>query len=332
MAVFEESTSLTTLPLTAETAAQLLSCLESLPPAGSTPSAPSVSLVATLVLHATLPTETGFLILAGDLAQPASVRAFAVVMTDSFHPWISYLWASDTGLMRPILDAIARLVPAQKDPTADRFYVYAVTKHFVPIFDTLVVRGFCTIDYDMWTIQHDAPLLGFTPDDVSLGAEWTGADGKRFQIDVLRTEDVDQVVAASTTDTTADYLHHIIATSKLHRTIRHIDNVPDGALAPAVSWCLSHADLSVGLLATDPAYRARGLARRCAASVTLSQRQGVRFPDGRANTLPAFAYIAPDNTASQITMGKIGFVNTGEQYQWFGVKNLVPLPGDVDEE
>ncbi|KAJ3174848.1 hypothetical protein HDU87_006640 [Geranomyces variabilis] len=330
MAVLEEPTTLTTLPLTAETAAQLLSCFDSLPPPGSTPAAPSVSLVATLVLHATSPTETGFLILAGDLAQPASVRAFAVVMTDSFHPWISYLWASDASLMRPILASIARLVPAQKDPTADRFYMYAVTKHYASIFDSLVVRGFCTIDYDMWTIKHDAPLSGFASEDVSLGAEWTDADGKRFKIDVLRTEDVAQVVAASTTGTTADYLHHIIATSKLHRTIRHIDNVPEGLLAPAVSWCMSHADLSVGLLATDPAYRARGLARRCAGSVTLSQRQGVRFPDGRANTLPAFAYIAPDNTASQITMGKIGFVNTGERLQWFGVKDLSPLPGDID--
>ncbi|KAJ3146545.1 hypothetical protein HDU86_008477 [Geranomyces michiganensis] len=328
MAVLEMSPSsaITTLPLTAETATQLLSCLDSLPPPGSTPAAPTVSLVATLVLHAAAPTRSGFILVAGDVSRPGSVRGCAVVMTDSVDPWISYVWASDTSLLRPMLSDIYNLVPVPKDPTTDRFHIYAVTKHFGPILDTLVVKGFCTIPYDKWILPHDAPLLGFAYDDIKLGAEWTDTDGKRFKIDLMRMQDVAQVAAASTTGTPEEYLHNIIAATDLHRTIRRIDNVAEGAFAPAVSWCMSHGDLSVGLLATDPDYRARGLARRCAASVTLAQREGVKFPCGRSYTLPAIAYIDPKNTASKITMGRIGFVNTEERLQWFGVKELVPLP------
>ncbi|KAJ3093239.1 hypothetical protein HDU96_002461 [Phlyctochytrium bullatum] len=83
-----------------------------------------------------------------------------------------------------------------------------------------------------------------------------------------------------------------------------------------VSWVGFHANLSVGLMATEPEHRGKGYAKKVLGAACAGWREwvGKVWPGKQGpQTMRVFAFVEEDNKASRAVCAQVGFVETGER-------------------
>ncbi|KAJ1537277.1 hypothetical protein HK405_014728 [Cladochytrium tenue] len=192
--------------------------------------------------------------------------------------------------------------------------------------------------------------------------------GDELVVDTLCESDFDAIKSGTKVDYPDNYLHLLLSPplNMLSCAIRPARAVAStggsekvtGALPPlpAMAWCSAHTDFSLGLLATDPAHRRKGLARICAAGVTtklavlatalarpgdtgaeelflllggrVSVAAAVEAAAGAADLLALrpHCFIAPENVASFELMRGLGFRDSpgSPRATWIGVVPRLP--------
>ncbi|KAJ3145657.1 hypothetical protein HDU86_000849 [Geranomyces michiganensis] len=339
----------TTVAFTSDAAAQLLARLNHYlthnPPSAASPR--PASLLGVLALDANeapanTADKTGYIVLISDSAStPDDLCGAALVLDQSggdaqIYPWLR----TDRGgsvpaetvneFVKQTILLARKLKQSQKDrgmveePSAlllnkaDReeepLLFYAVSG---PVFAAIrphVETSFLGKDYDLWEIA--AALDDKENDDKE------DNDGRKYILDSLRAEDYDNVASEATIHLSRAYFAHLVESPilrDLHRVVRCCTDDNNGDKGsqdqrPAVSWCLTHGDRSVGLIGTLPPFRKRGLARWCSARVTALQQSKI------VDNNPCFAYIDPANAGSRAMMQGIGYrLVPDTSFVWFGV-------------
>ncbi|KAI8920383.1 hypothetical protein DFJ77DRAFT_239972 [Powellomyces hirtus] len=204
------------------------------------------------------------------------------------------------------------------------FHLFGTPSGLFEAVSPHVKTTYKSVPYDRWFLPADPPPEAVKYDDAR---EWTDHHGDRFVMDRMRDGDYEQIIVHATITLAEPYFRHLLSSPvlrKLHRVIRHLTPAasPPG---PPISWAMTHGDMSVGLVATTPAFRGRGLARLCVAAVCAAQRAYLapRTPTQQ----PCFAYIDPANAASQAMMTRVGFEKEREHtYTWCGVSHVIDDP------
>ncbi|KAJ3123929.1 hypothetical protein HK100_011434 [Physocladia obscura] len=154
-------------------------------------------------------------------------------------------------------------------------------------------------------------------------AKWHIGDDE-FIMDLPNLTDVDTIIRNNKYEYPAQYVSAILDDPVLQpmaRIIRHV------ATGNAVSWCLVHKNLSLGVLWTMPAFRGRGIAKVCVAAVTDAvwtflagdRVAGSRVPaiTSVGKTVGPHAYTLPNNTMSLKMFAGLGYrVVDGEEVDW----------------
>ncbi|KAJ3162997.1 hypothetical protein HDU88_006491 [Geranomyces variabilis] len=287
-----------------------------------------------------LATHAGGAAAAAVLLPAETVRAFV--------QQISFLARElkDAQIKRGIPDS-APLFSSQTDDKRkeEPLLYHAVSK---PVFEAIkpfVETSYLGKDYDLWEeASHRVPEENRYDhrhdDDNDDGArqQWTDAkDGTAFAFDSLRAEDYENVASLATIPLDKAYFMHLVESPvlrDLHCVVRCVssssssstsnDNSAnascsrDELLAPAVSWCLTHVDKSIGMTGTLPAFRRRGLSRKCIRRVTALQNKHLSDDPN-----PCFSYIHPSNTASiAVTIGNGYALVRDTPYIWFSIYTL----------
>jgi ribosomal protein S18 acetylase RimI-like enzyme len=167
--------------------------------------------------------------------------------------------------------------------------------------------------YHMWVFDE---LLPDYPDNHALSAASSSPlNDENVMIDVLRLEDVKDIQAAQTVQYETKYLEALITQEPyrhMNACIRvKCDTTEGWKLA---SWCVTHYDLTIGLLATKADFRRRGYAQLCLGSVIAKQQK-------KAKISKCLAFIHQDNRASAGLFRRFGFCRVdAEPFFWAGLE------------
>ena len=131
-------------------------------------------------------------------------------------------------------------------------------------------------------------------------------------LDVLRLEDVQDIQSQQTVAYEESYLEALV-TQEPFCLMNACVRVKEGSKWRLASWCCTHFDLTIGLLATRSEYRQKGYGQRCLLSV-ISKQQHHSLPT-------SLAYIKEDNSSSLRLFVKSGFRQVdSEPCFWAGVE------------
>ncbi|KAJ3269118.1 hypothetical protein HDV01_001852 [Terramyces sp. JEL0728] len=112
-----------------------------------------------------------------------------------------------------------------------------------------------------------------------------------YEIKHFTLDTVDYVMQHSTIDYPREYIEKLAVKYSHLTAVIFCNNKP-------VSWCLTHLDLSIGLMGTVESHRGKGLAKKCAAMVLNHHCEWLKDKID----FFSYCYIKDDNIASSKTM------------------------------
>lgn len=131
-------------------------------------------------------------------------------------------------------------------------------------------------------------------------------------LDVLRLEDVDDIQSQQTVAYEEMYLRALV-TQEPYCLMNACVRVKEGSEWRLASWCCTHFDLTLGLLATRSEYRQKGYGQRCLLSVISKQQHH--------SLSKSLAFIKEDNISSLRLFVKSGFRRVdSEPCFWAGIE------------
>ncbi|KAJ3104007.1 hypothetical protein HDU96_009071 [Phlyctochytrium bullatum] len=177
------------------------------------------------------------------------------------------------------------------------------------------------------------------------------AGGERYVVDLIRPDDIEELVANATVGYTRPYLHQLATHPALQPQSRVLR--PLTSSTPA-SWCVTHVNYGVGLVGTHATHQRRGLAVRCVSGLCVAQRRwfGEQVTEREREVMRRVrkgwgweeeetkeeeeeeeeeegvwvphAFIKTTNEASLATFRRMGFVREDERrFDWAGVMVVV---------
>ncbi|KAI8839244.1 hypothetical protein BC829DRAFT_404013 [Chytridium lagenaria] len=170
---------------------------------------------------------------------------------------------------------------------------------------------------------HQLPVdKAINTERTQVGYEWTDEEGgERFVVDRVREEDIEKLLSFATLGYTRNYLTKLI-TKEPHKTLSRVIRVSSSQGIPGepISWCVTHANFGIGLVATDTRYQRKGLAKRCIESLSLAHRQWFKEQGGfDSNQLP-HGFVAGYNVASHSTFKSLGYERIEDKkFDWVAV-------------
>ncbi|KAJ3099954.1 hypothetical protein HDU96_010500 [Phlyctochytrium bullatum] len=168
-----------------------------------------------------------------------------------------------------------------------------------------------------------------------VGEEWAvGELGERFVMDVVDVVEAKKIFDIVEEPYDWNYIHKISTHPTFSRLSRVVQPLPahTNPTVPA-SWALTHTNLALGVTATHPHFRRRGLAKHVLASLSLEQAAWIREQDfvdplgvleGRVleGWAAPFLYTRATNAPMQRLATEMGFRGVRAEetaFSWFAV-------------
>jgi ribosomal protein S18 acetylase RimI-like enzyme len=164
--------------------------------------------------------------------------------------------------------------------------------------------------YEWFGHPYNSWLYNFNISAVNtIETQWKDSQNTIYTLSALTTDDIDTILSKQTVTYSRSYIEKLF-------TLEPFKSLNCGVRVNnrLVSWCLTHQDLSIGLIATLDEFRTKGLAKICVMATLESHRDYFK-----ANY--AYSHVALTNEISQKLLRSVGFkMIEGVEYFWAQMK------------